>query len=146
MKVDFSKVENILSDTLRKIFIDRLSELAIIANLIQTSTQATDPKLIDEVASSFQKELSKLKRKDKKIYLKLGLSEVDEERFKISPSQFTQEDWILLKELKQRIDELKRELLGDELPNLEYEQQVEHERKRHVYKRFNIRDNWIPLH
>ncbi|MBA2369577.1 MAG: hypothetical protein H0V82_11220 [Candidatus Protochlamydia sp.] len=146
MKVDFSKVENILSDTLRKIFIDRLSELAIIANLIQTSSQSYDPKLMDEVAASFQKELSKLKRKDKKIYDKLGLSDADEERFKLSPSQFSQEDWILLKELKMRIDDLKRQLQGDDLPNLEHEQQVEHERKRHVYKRFNIRDGWIPLH
>lgn len=146
MKVDFSKVENILSDTLRKIFIDRLSELAIIANLIQASSQATNPKLMDEIAASFQQELGKLKRKDKKLYQKLGLTDANEERFKISPSQFTQEDWILLKDLKQKIDELKRELLGDELPNLEYEQQVEHERKRHIYKRFNIRDGWIPLH
>lgn len=147
MKVDFVKVETILSETLRKIFIERLSELAAIANVIQDPHTATlTPKLIEEIVSSFQRELNKLKKKDKKLYQKLDLSAEDEERFNIPIGQYTQSDWLRLRHLKEKIEELKRELQGQELPNLEYEQQVAHERKRHVYKRFNIREGWLPLH
>ena len=57
-----------------------------------------------------------------------------------------QEDWLRLKALKLRIDELKHELYGQESIDAEYDDQVDQERRRHINKRFNIRDGWLPLH
>ncbi|WP_068467837.1 hypothetical protein [Candidatus Protochlamydia phocaeensis] len=146
MKVDFQKVENILSDTLQKIFIDHLSELAAIANLINEPETTLTKKMIDEIVSRFQTELKRLQEKDKKLYQKLELSAEDEQRFNLPAQQFTQDDWQRLKLFKERIDDLKRELLGEKAHNAQDEKRIEQERRRHVYKRFNIREGWLPLH
>jgi hypothetical protein len=48
--------------------------------------------------------------------------------------------------IKIRIDELKHELYGQESLDAEYDEHIAHERRRHINKRFNIRDGWLPLH
>ena len=63
-----------------------------------------------------------------------------------TPAEFTAEEWLFLRALKLRIDELKKELYGEEIIKAEDEERVTKERKRHINKRFNIRDDWLPLH
>ncbi len=145
-KVNFTKVETAFDKALQKLFIDHLSELAAIANVIQDPQANVSSKTIEDIIARFQKELKKLKKQDPKLYERLKLSPEDEERFALPSKDFLQEDWIRLKALKLRIDELKHELYGQESLNAEYEKQVSKERRRHVNKRFNIRDGWLPLH
>lgn len=144
-KVNFTKVENAFDKALKKLMIDHLSELAAIANVIQDPQANISSKAIEEIITRFQKELKKLKKQDPKLYAKLALSEEEELRFALPAKDFLQEDWLRLKNLKLRIDELKHELYGEESLNAEYEKQVSKERRRHVNKRLNIRDGWLPL-
>jgi hypothetical protein len=146
MKVDFLKVENILSDTLRKLFIERLTKLGAIANLINDSHSNLPKKMIEEIVIDFQNELKKIKEKDQNLYQKLEISLENEQHFNLSPQQFTQEDWLSLKLLKEKIEDVKRELLGKETFNEHDDKQIEKERRKHIYKRFNIREHWLPLH
>jgi hypothetical protein len=145
-KVNFTKVENAFDRALQKLFIDHLSELAAIANVIQDPQTNLSSKTIEDIIIRFQKELKKLKKKDPKLYERLDLSPEDEQRFALPFNEFVQEDWLRLKSLKVRIDELKHELYGQESLDAEYEKQVSKERRRHINKRFNIRDGWLPLH
>ncbi|WP_042280096.1 hypothetical protein [Candidatus Protochlamydia sp. R18] len=147
MKIDFVKVENILSNTLKKIYIDHLSELAAIAGLIQDPNKvAISTQSIQTMIASFEKQLNKIKKKDPKLYVKLDISLEDEKRFKISINSYTQNDWQRIKHLKEKIEELKKELLGEELPDEKLEEHINRVRKNHIYKRFKIRDGWLPLH
>ena len=145
-KVNFIKVENAFDRALQKLLIDNLSDLAAIANLIQDPQSKLSSKAIEDIIQRFQKELKKLKKQDPKLFTNLNLSEAEEERLYLSSSDFTQDDWIRLKALKLRIDELKKELYGEEVLNVENDKHVTKERRKHVNKRFNIRDGWLPLH
>lgn len=144
-KVNFTKVENAFDRAKQKLFIDQLSELASIANLIQDPKANLTSQTIADIIGKFQKELKKLKKNDPKLYTQLHLTAEDEKRFFIPSDQFLQEDWVKLRSLKTRIDELKKELYGEEVLNAEYDSQVAKERRKHINKRFNIRDGWLPL-
>jgi hypothetical protein len=144
-KVNFTKVENAFDQALQKLFIDQLSELADIANVIDPKATISS-KSIEEIIGRFQKELKKIKKQDPKLYEKLNLNMEDEKRFALPSKEFAQEDWLRFKALKTRIDELKHELYGQKNLDASYEKQVTKERKRHINKRFNIRDDWLPLH
>lgn len=144
-KINFSKVEKSFDRALQKVLIDHLSELAAIANMISDPETAAVSKGIEEIISRFQKELKKLKKQDPVLYKKLELSPEEEERFSLSSTEYIQADWLRLKTLKLRIDELKHELYGQESIDAEYEKQVTKERRRHINKRHNIREGWLPL-
>lgn len=145
-KVNFTKVENAFDRALQKLFIDNLSDLAAIANVIQDPKANLSSKAIEDIITRFQKELKKLKKQDPKLFQRLNLSPQEEERLSLPSKDFLQGDWLRLKELKLRIDELKKELYGEEAINVENDKQVAKERRKHVNKRFNIRDGWLPLH
>jgi hypothetical protein len=145
-KVNFSKVEKSFDRALQKLLIDNLSELAAIANAIHDPKSGISSKTIEEIITKFHKELKKLKKKDPILFGKLNLTPEEEERFNHSSKEYLREDWVFLKALKLRIDELKHELYGQAAIDAEYDRQVAKERRRHVNKRFNIRDGWLPLH
>lgn len=144
-KVNFSKVEDAFDRAKQKLFIDNLSDLAAIANLIQDPKANLTSKTIADIIGRFQKELKKLKKQDAKLYAKLNLAPKVEDRFFIPSEEYRQEDWLQLKNLKVRIDELKKELYGEEALNAEFDSQIAKERRKHINKRFNIRDGWLPL-
>ena len=145
-KVNFTKVENAFDKATQKMMIDNLSDLAAIANVIQDPQANLSKKTAEDIFVRFQKHLKKLKKGDPKLYKKLELSQKDEDRFALSPKDFSSEDWLFLKALKLRIDELKKELYGEQILDEENDKQVHKERTRHINKRFNIRDGWLPLH
>ena len=144
-RINFTKVEGAFDRALQKLIVDHLSELAAIANVIHEPPDASN-KDIGGIIIRFQQELEKLKRHDSKLYERLSLSSEEEERFASPVDQYEHRDWLRLKELKVRIDELKHELHGRESSDAEHEKQVRRERRRHINKRFNIRDGWLPLH
>lgn len=145
-KVNFTKVENAFDRALQKVFIDNLSELAAIANVIQDPQANVSSKTIEDIIIRFHKELKKLKKQDPKLFHRLNLSPKEEKRLALPSTEFLQEDWLRLRALKLRIDELKKELYGEESLNAEFDSQVAKERRKHINKRFNIRDGWLPLH
>lgn len=142
-KVNYKKVEQAFDAALQKLMIDNLSELATIAHM--TQDPHTPSHAIEETIGRFQKELQKLKKQDPKLFERLNLSLDDEKRLHLPSNEFQLPDWVRLKELKERIDELKHELHGAEATSSELESQVTKERKKHINKRHNIRDGWLPL-
>lgn len=146
VKQSFSKVEELLEETFRKIFIERLSELSAIASLISDPNSHFTPKYVNEIILKFQIELNKLKDHDKKLYERLELAPNEEKNFMRQASDFTTQDWERLKTLKERIDLLKFELFGEPKTTVEDEKHIEKQRRKHINKRYNVRDGWLPLH
>lgn len=145
-KISFSKVEDSFAQSLRKILIERLSELATIVTLIQDPRSKVPANVVEDIINKFHGELVTIKEKDVKLYEKLDLKPDEEAKFMGPMKNLSSEEWDQLKALKERIDVLKRELFGQDVPNTEYEKQVEEQRLKHINKRFNIRENWLPLH
>ena len=138
-KVNFTKVEDAFDKAAEKLFIDNLAELAAIADLTQDPKANLSSKAIEEIITRFQKELNQFKKQDPKLFEQLNLTKEDEERFALSSANFTQEDWLRLKTLKLRIEELKKELHGKSSDNAENETIVTKERKKHINKRTNAK-------
>jgi hypothetical protein len=145
-KVSFEKVETILTETLLKIMIERLSELAAIATLMQDTQSKIPEPAIEQILKKFQADLVKMKKNEPKIYKSLELTEEEELEFSGSHKKFGAENWNRLKILKEKIEVLKKELYGQELLEAEtFNGQVETERLKHKNKRFNIREGWLPV-
>jgi hypothetical protein len=144
-KINFTKAERGFEKALNKLQIDHLSELAALADVIESPEVNLPSKGIEEIIARFQKELEKLKKEDLKLYERLNLSSEDAVCLAKSPKEFLQNDWLRLKALKLRIDELKHELYGKERIHAEYKKQIAEERHRHINKRINVKDGWLPL-
>src|ERR1700722_13706423 len=106
-KVNFTKVEGAFDLALRKLFVDNLSDLAAIANVLQDPLSNPNSKTVEAVILRFQTELKKIKKQDPTLFQKLGLSPEEEERLNSPYENYQQEDWLRLKALKEKIDELK---------------------------------------
>lgn len=143
-KINFIKAEDAFDKALQKMFIDRLYALANPTDEIQDSQHHQTS--VDTI-THFQKELKKLKKQDAKLYERLSLTEEDEKRLTQQVDAFTPEDWSRLETLKLKLNELKQEL-HDERVNADTDDshQISEERRRHIHKRHNIRDGWLPLH
>lgn len=59
--------------------------------------------------------------------------------------ELTPETWETLKAARARLIAYKEEL-WDKIPHLTNEEIIELEKKKHINKRFNVRDEWLPLH
>lgn len=136
-KTNFSKGENILQEIMDKLMREKLLDIAT------TETGGTiDTKLRERIYLIFeiQLELKRLHRSDRKIYRKLGVRRKDLDQLMSDPTKVTEEQWALLTKLKEKVDEHLKELLtttNDEL--------VEKERRKHITKRLNVNEKWLPL-
>lgn len=146
-KLDYNKAEKAFEKALNEIQIEQLSEVLSIAHLAHEPGAQLSDKAIDEIINRFRKQLKKLKKEDVKLYAKLELSPEEEERFSSTNpvESYSHDDWLILKKLRDRIAELKRELYGEEVINVENDQIITKERRKHINKRFNIREGWLPL-
>lgn len=144
-KVSFTKAEQSFDRAVRQLLIDNLSEIATIVDVAHDKDKKISSEALAELIAKFNKQLQKIRKNDTGLYQKLALSAEDEKRLSKPSTEYIQADWLFMKELKLRIDELKSELYGKGAPDTTQEAQVEKERKRHINKRFNIRDGWLPL-
>lgn len=162
-KTNFGKVEERLVTGLRKMFIAKLLEIADTASRSGAEQEIPlDPETGEARAATTNPAKSRQTAMaavaDRLRNLKGDEepedSEDDEDRVEAisrhtalvdDPSQMSVEDWEKMKDLKGDIEahagELSESVEGDNV-NVD---QVEAERTAHVYKRYNVRKNWIPM-
>lgn len=143
-KVNFTKVEEALDEASHQFFIDSLTELSTITNMLQNPEKKIG-KDEEEIIARFQRDLKRIKTENYPLFEKLGLTEEEEEQILRSFSDYRREDWARLKYLKERIDELRREVKKKFEPSAVNDEIVEKEKKRHINKRHNVREGWLPL-
>ena len=159
-KINYSEVEKAFDDAFRRLYVENLTELASIANAIQEIRTGKSDQDLEKLMAKFQQQLKKIKDGNAYLYSKLNLIEEDEKRLSKSYREFNHEDWQRIKELKLHIEDLNRELQGglskgdgdkgaanegEIIVNPKDEKHVEKQRVKHINKRFNVREGWVPL-
>lgn len=145
-KLNFSKMEKVLSESLHQMFIADLYELAAIAELIASGqTKKISEEEIEKLLHRFQNELKTLKTNDPAFYSELSLTKKEETNF-FSPSpSLSAADWEKLKTLKEKISEWKKTLKGSSQETDENLKHVEKTRVKQKDARFKVNSKWIPL-
>ncbi len=139
-KTNLTKVEGMLDQGILKITVNNLLELADIASGMGTEVK---PKELspENLIGFVEKELLWIYRKDKEIFKELELNKKKLKAIFKHPDTATPEEVNYIRELKEKLTKFKKEKLpaqtDDELINLE--------QKKHINKRHNVNEKWLPL-
>lgn len=152
-KTNFSKVEEILSEGLRKIKVEHLLDLADRAASpapdsadagTQKNPAPNQPGSRKHTLLALQRDLKHLTKQDKDAYKTFGIGKSRLKKYIEHPETLTAEEWEAVTKIKLKVDEFKIEL-AKTLPGTSDDDLVDQQRRKHVTKRFNINDSWVPL-
>lgn len=140
MKTNFTKMEGALSEALHKLRVEKLLILADEASGKPLSSSETQMRLV--FVKNLEFALKRLYHHDRDIYKKLGIKKKEFQPLLSDPVHLTKEAWEIIVQLKKKVDALLKELPPQESSD---EELVEQQRKRHIKKRFNVSERWLPL-
>jgi len=146
-KTNYSKVEKALDDGLQKMVASQLLDLADAASNMGKpipSEQLPSLEMRTATLKSLDRDLKKLHRKDAGVYKKVGFVRSALKKLIDHPDTLTPEDWKQVKKIKEKVEVYKKEL-AKTLPQTSDDTLVESERVKHINKRFNTNENWLPL-
>ena len=162
-KTDYEKVEDQLEEGMRKMAKDKLLEEAdaqmperpksILERLEEKERgeeQSKKELSIREQAHrnmlrTLKKDIKRLMKRDRSILKELGISPKEVQNFVDDPNALSADQWKKIKAIRDKVNLYKKEMLGT-LEEGMNEKIVEEERKKHINKRFNVREGWLPLH
>jgi DNA-binding transcriptional MerR regulator len=156
-KTNYTKVEENLEKGILKMNVANLLQEADAADARKKDKNAPSPFLEEGQTSSqldlakkkllisLKQDLNRLYKQDSEVYRNLGYKKKDIKKLIEKPSELTPEDWTAIKEIKERVEEYKKDLEAI-FPKLPDDALVEGERKAHINKRFNVQKSWLPLH
>lgn len=139
-KTNFTKVEGILEAGILKMSVNNLLDLADVAQNMgkKTATKIKSPK---SYIGLVEKELLWIYGKDPEVFKNLHLKKKKLKKIFDKPDEATKEELEYIKEVKEQLATYKKE----KLPSLTDEDLVKHEQDRHINKRYNINEGWLPL-
>ncbi len=109
----------------------------------ESKTKLTE--LQKQLISSIKHNLIGIPPKETEVYSRIGISKNELQQLIGSPEALTVEDWTTLEQIQKKILKFRKEL-KQKLPNIDNDSLVESQRKKHINKRFNTNDKWLPLH
>jgi len=142
-KTNYSKVEVALEEGLRKMSVSKLCDLADIAAGIGHSS-SEELGITHEQQALVRKiklDLMRLHKKDRKIYSKLELKKSVITNQLENPNDLQDEDWENLKALRDRTETL----IKVAYPEVSDDEIIERQQTRHITKRFNVNETWLPM-
>lgn len=146
-KVDFTKSEQLLNDGLLKMSIRQLLQLA---DKVNSFGRPFDPNALPSIQARsilltfMENDLEKMSKVEDKIYTQVGIRKKDLRNIIEKANYLTQDDWVKLKAIRTRVIQYKKDL-AEKIPHLSDDEIVVLERKKHLNKRFNVREKWLPL-
>lgn len=148
-KTNFTKVEEALAEGLRKITVTKLLEEADEASAGKEDSAVHAKEHQDREAAhalilTLQFDLKELSKKAKDVYTKLGIKKKELKKMIDDSESLTPQDWEKLKKLRSQIDDFKKDMTKNH-PQSTDDTLIEQERYKHLNKRFNVKDKWIPL-
>lgn len=153
-KTNYTKVDSILENNLRRMTVEHTLNTTDPlpkspenpANAAENTTASPVDLAQNRLITALQRDLKKLHLSEhKKMYESLSMKK-NELRKKIEhPEKLTPEEWEQLKQIKEKIDKYRKEL-KEKLPATSDDAIVEAERNKHINKRFNVNEKWLPLH
>lgn len=142
-KVNFTKVEDMLNQGLQKISVGHLLNEADAAKGISKPSDA-EVSSNRRLLTSIERGLKTLQSQDPEAYAKMGIKKKSLKKMIEAPEKLTPQEVETLKEIEEKIKKFKEEL-QETLPSLDNESIIESQRSKHINKRYNVNDKWLPL-
>lgn len=145
-KTNFTKVEEILDEGLRKITVHHLYDLADKASKndkIPSEAETQSAKRLHTL-STLLKDIKILRKKGFDPQEKWGIKTKDLKNYIENPETINDEAWNKITGIKTKVDECKKSLAEGKVEKKD-EDLINEQRRRHVTKRFNINEKWLPL-
>ncbi len=153
-KTNFTKVEGLLEAELAKMEAKKLDKLADIAQnvkrpemrkMVESAAIANKKTEIDRSALIHSIQSSMKKFKDPTFYTAIGITlEELQALLEIPKEKLDNAQWNRLLELRPKIQEFKKKYIETH-PEAADTSLIEGERHKHINKRFNVKDKWLPL-
>jgi hypothetical protein len=146
-KTNYTKVEEALTEGIRKIEVNKLLTEAD-ENAAAKTNKPIEPKKSDALLlrrlTKIDQELQALQKQGNDPYVRLQIDKEEMKKFLNDPSSLTSADWDKVKLIKEKIMDYKAALEGIE-PKGSDDDLIDKQRKDQKTKRFNINKKWIPL-
>lgn len=151
-KTNFTKVEEALTVGLRRIQLDKLLEEADEARAKATGQPEAPPKPPESKeleerrrkAQILKITLKYLLSKDPQLYTKLKVKQDEVGKFLDRVDAFNEKELQIFAVLTERIEAVKKEVVARE-GSAGDDALIEQQRRKHITKRFNVQDKWLPL-
>lgn len=138
-KTNFSKSESALDDLLLSMSKKKLLEIADQASGKVEQNESIENKGLFLLA--MQVELRYLYKEHPKIYKELNIKKSWIENITKNINELTEKDWEKAKLIKHNLDVFLKKVLTD-IPD---DQLIALQRQKHINKRININEKWLPL-
>lgn len=146
-KTDFTKVESILDEGLRKITVAHLLDLADEAKPESNKTPniaSEQSNLRSQTILALQRDMKFLHNQGQEPYELFGITKKIINKYLKNIDTLTSEEWESIKTIHSKVQKFKKEF-EKKSPKKDDDALVEQQRRRHVNKRFNINEKWLPL-
>ncbi|MEC7839141.1 MAG: hypothetical protein VX777_03780 [Chlamydiota bacterium] len=142
-RTNYSKVEHALEEGLRKMSVTKLSDLADISAGIGHSKSEKQNSIEERQAliRMLKLDLMRLSKKDRKIFSKLGIKKDVLKEKLMNIDKITDKEWETLKKLREKT----KKLIEEMYPQTSDEELIELQQERHINKRFNVNETWLPM-
>lgn len=141
-KTNFTKVEEALAEGMRQMTKQHLHKLA--DSIHEVESAKSEKSLIEakkKLVAILKFEFNWMEKQDNTLYQKLGISKDEIKKIFETKDALTDEEFNRVKTLHEKLAELKKES-----PPKSNDELIEKERVKHINKRFNVKDDWLPLH
>lgn len=144
-KTNFTKVEEALDEGMRKMMMEHVHVLAdSISEINSKGFEKAEDETKNKLIAILKFELNWLDKQDSELHKKLGIKRSEIKKLIENKDHLTEEDFEKIKSIKNKLEELKK-ILSEKSPQSD-EELIEKERIKHINKRFNKNDDWLPLH
>ena len=143
-KTNFTKVEEALNEGLLRMNISGLLDMASTASKMGSPSTAKKSNSFArrELLAALQFEIKHCKNED--LFTEGGISRRELKELLKQPSELKPEEWDKLRLFRQKAYAYKKKIIETQ-PD-ENDKLVEAQRKRHINKRYNTKEEWLPLH
>ena len=150
-KIDFHKVEKLFESGMSEMEIEQLLYLAELANTFGSEKQIEVSKTADQVKqerallfANTKREIRFLASLRRDLIDQLGVDRATARRLFEDPEKVGDEEAKQIQEIRDKVrtfrDEIRKSLMSAEV-----DKEIDKQVKSAKYKRFNIRDEWLPL-
>lgn len=144
-KTNFTKVETSLEEGMRRMEISRLlNEADKASGKTPPPPPEEKPKLSPEkrkLIKDLELNIVRLRSRDRKIFSTLKVKYSTVKKMIGNALSLKEEDWKHLATLLKKTDAL----IKERMPEMVDDKVIESEKEKHINKRFNVNEKWLPL-
>lgn len=145
-KTNFTKVEEALAEGMRQMTMQNLHKLADSIQAVESAdTKESMAEAKKKLITILKFEFNWMEKQDNTLYQKLGITRDEIKKILSQKENLTDEEFNHVKTIHEKLTELKKEL-EKVSPTKSDDELIEKERVKHINKRFNVKDDWLPLH